>query len=577
MREQRDTRSSSTTHLMEKPFIWWNALALSLVVLAGALCLAMPFWGDQALFTVFARELTQGAVLYRDLFDIKQPGIFVFYAFGGLLFGFNEVGIRLFELVYWLAFSVFALVTLSPYFTTRWGAALVPVFTIVVYYLYAGLLDLTQIEILVAFPILVAWWLIDQAQPGTHRGYRRYAAAGLAAGAVVLLKYLYLLIILALLWYAGLRSVRRGFPIADIQRSIAVFLLTLVVPLLIVVAYFAAQGQLGRIWWAYFEMAPAAHLMRPRGFEYLIAGARRFMIGHAPILILAVFGCVYVMRLRARPQLDLVVGMVLWGASGAVAFIVLQGWPEYKWPLFTVPLGILAVVGVEALGAMARSFGIKPRPLILAAGAAIGILTFVVGAPVPQVQTRLLVSVIIGVCAGGAALLAMSSRARWVMLHALAAALAVSIGLAAIGPVNKIRTLMAYDFALTAAARTAFQRSLNHSYLAADKDLEVLRSGDHLPGPLHVFGDQVLLLRANRRLAVPIPGWGPWFLDDRAWREMNSDLRSTLPPYIIVESHIESYVRSRSPAIMDLIASRYKVAFVGGSGTWYVLRSDRQP
>jgi hypothetical protein len=547
-------------------------------VLAGGLCIAMPFWGDQSMFTVFARELTQGAVLYRDLFDIKQPGIFVFYAFGGLLFGFNEVGIHLFELIYWLAFSVFALVTLPPYFTTRWGATLVPVFTIVVYYLYAGLLDLTQVEILVAFPLLVAWWLIDQANPSTRAGLRRYAAAGLAAATVVLLKHLYLLIILAFLGYAGLRSVRRGFPIADIKRSIAVFLVSLVVPLLIVGAYFVAHGQLGRIWWAYFEMAPASQLMRPRHYDYLIAGARRFMIGHAPFLLLAVLGCVHVMRLRARPQLDLIVGMVLWGALGAVAVIFLQGWNEYKWPLFTIPLGILAVVGVEALGAMARSFGIKPRLLILAAGAAIGILTFVVGEPVPQLQTRLLLSVIIGVCAGvGAELLVMSPRARRVMLLALAAALAVSIGLAAIGPVNKIRTLMAYDFALTAAGRTAFQRSWNHSYLAADKDLEVLRSGDPLPGPLHVFGDQFLLLRANRRLAVPIPGWGPWFLDDRAWREMNSDLRSTLPPYIIVESHLESYIRTRSPVIMDLIASRYKVAFVGELGTWYVRRPDGQP
>ena len=136
--------SSSTSRHLERPSIWSNLLALSLVVLTGGLCLAMPFWADQALFTIFARELTRGAVLYRDLFDIKQPGIYVFYAFGGLLFGFNEVGIRLFELVYWLAFSVFALATLSPYFTTRWGAALVPVFTVVVYYLYAGLLDLTR-------------------------------------------------------------------------------------------------------------------------------------------------------------------------------------------------------------------------------------------------------------------------------------------------------------------------------------------------------------------------------------------------------------------------------------------------
>ena len=81
-----------------------NALALCVVVLAGGLCLAWPFWGDQALFTVYSREMTEGAVLYRDLFDVKQPGIFLFYAAGGLLFGFTEIGIHLFELVYWLAF-----------------------------------------------------------------------------------------------------------------------------------------------------------------------------------------------------------------------------------------------------------------------------------------------------------------------------------------------------------------------------------------------------------------------------------------------------------------------------------------
>ncbi len=40
----------------------------------------------------------------------------------------------------------------------------------------------------------------------------------------------------------------------------------------------------------------------------------------------------------------LVAGMVLWCGVGAVAFLA-QGWPEYKWSLFTVPLGILAVVG----------------------------------------------------------------------------------------------------------------------------------------------------------------------------------------------------------------------------------------
>jgi hypothetical protein len=152
------------------------------------------------------------------------------------------------------------------------------------------------------------------------------------------------------------------------------------------------------------------------------------------------------------------------------------------------------------------------------------------------------------------------------------AALAVSIGLAAIGRVHKLHVLTEHDFALTLEARRDFQRALNHSYLAVDQDLETLWRGDVLPGPIYVFGDPVLLLRANRPQAVSILGWGPEFLDTRAWQELHADLASALPPHVIVDRYLESDIRSRYPAIMELIESKYTIAFVGASGTWYVVR-----
>jgi len=45
-----------------------------------------------------------------------------------------------------------------------------------------------------------------------------------------------------------------------------------------------------------------------------------------------------------------------------------------------------------------------------------------------------------------------------------------------------------------------------------------------------------------------------------------------LPPYIIINAYSESIIRSRNPAILELVDSRYKVAFVGASDTWYVLQ-----
>lgn len=550
-----------------------NALALCVVLLAGGLCLPWPFWGDQALFTVYSRQLTEGAVLYRDLFDVKQPGIFLFYAAGGLLFGFTEIGIHLFELVYWLAFSAFALVTLRSYFSIRWAPPLVPIFTVAVYYFGAGLLDIGQIEILVAFPILLAWWLIDQADPTTARGLRRYAAAGLAAAAVVLLKHLYLLIILAFLGYAVWRSRRDGVSIRDLGRSLGVFLISLTAPLICVFLYFAYHGQLERVWWAYFEMAPAAQLFTPRRFDYLKLGMRRFMINHAPILILAVLGSVHVLRRGAGPQRNLAAGMLLWGIAGAFAFIVLQGWPEYKWPLFTVPLGILGVLGVEALVAVARTSGVSAHPLSLVAGTALGIVSFAAGARAPEVQTRLLLSVVIGGCTAIAAELLIGRPAACRRaLHVLVASLALSLGVAAIAPIDKLRMLIDHDFALTTESRRRLMHTVNPAYLAADEDLAVLQRGAVLPGPFYVFGDPVLLHRANRDQAVPILGWGPEFLDNRAWQQLNSDLQAALPPYIIVNDYIESYIRKRCPAIMELVASRYALAFVGASGRWYVVR-----
>jgi hypothetical protein len=552
-----------------------NALALCVVVLAGGLTLAWPFWGDQALFTLYSREMTQGAVLYRDVFDVKQPGIFLFYAAGGLLFGFTEIGMHVFELVYWLTFSVCALVILRPYFATRWAPPLVPVFTVGAYYFGAGLLDIGQVEILVAFPILLAWWLIDRADPTTTRGVRRYVAAGLAAAVVVMLKHLYLLIVIAFLAYAALRSRRGGTSTRDLGRALTAFVISLAAPLILVLLYFAYHGQLGRIWWAYFEMAPAAQLLTPRRFDYLKLGMRRFLIAYAPLTILAVLGSIYVVRHRSGPQRDLAVGMLLWGVVGAFAFIGLQGWPEYKWALFTVPLGTLGVLGVDSLVALSGQCRWTVRPVGLAVGAALGIASFAAGADAQEIQTRLLLSIVIGGCTAIAVerLLGRPVACRRA-LHVLVATLAVSVGLAAIPPGEKLRLLSDHDFALTADSRTRLQHTVNPSYKAVDRDLAVLQRGVVLPGPFYVFGDPILLFRANREQAVPILGWGPEFLDDRAWRQLDSDLRATVPPYIVVDGYMESYIRKRCPALIEFIESRYEIAFTGDNGRWYVVRES---
>ena len=80
--------------------------AIAAVLLAGVLSLPRPLGGDQALFLYIAKSIDHGSLLYRDLWDAKQPGIYIFYAVAGNLFGFNDIAVHLLELIVMLALAV---------------------------------------------------------------------------------------------------------------------------------------------------------------------------------------------------------------------------------------------------------------------------------------------------------------------------------------------------------------------------------------------------------------------------------------------------------------------------------------
>ena len=60
-------------------------------------------------------------MLYRDFWDVKQPGIYLFYLVGGSVLGYSEVALHLFELAYQLAFAVVLIVTLRGRSRGRWS------------------------------------------------------------------------------------------------------------------------------------------------------------------------------------------------------------------------------------------------------------------------------------------------------------------------------------------------------------------------------------------------------------------------------------------------------------------------
>ncbi|HLP80749.1 MAG TPA: hypothetical protein VK141_02005, partial [Nitrosomonas sp.] len=176
-------------------------ITLSLITTVGLLKSFMVLGGDQSLFVVIAQLLDTGKILYKDLFDYKQPGIFLFYLAAGKMIGWSDVDIHLFELGYWLLFTVILMYSLKDYpiFRANYFHALLPLFIVGVYYCNATFFHLTQLEALINFPLFLIVWLLDRVYKTEQHAFITYFAIGFLIGIVILCKLVFAPIIFAFL------------------------------------------------------------------------------------------------------------------------------------------------------------------------------------------------------------------------------------------------------------------------------------------------------------------------------------------------------------------------------------------
>jgi hypothetical protein len=220
---------------------WIDVLAVSGVIVLGLIRLPQPFMGDQALNTVMASKITRGGIIYRDLWDLKQPGIFGFLLVGGRLFGFSEIGIHTFELIYMVAFSVVLICALKDRFEHRTVAGLVPLFTVGIYYCVSEVWHQTQTEALVGFPIFVSLWYSSRSlRAEGNRGMQLFLS-GLSGGVALLFKFLVLPILAAawLIAFIGTVLRTRVKPLATVFRLGWPLMFGVSIPLVLTLGYFA--------------------------------------------------------------------------------------------------------------------------------------------------------------------------------------------------------------------------------------------------------------------------------------------------------------------------------------------------
>jgi hypothetical protein len=494
--------------------------ALVSVFLIGLVYVPHPFHDDQAFFTIGAWEMDHGGVLYRDYWDIKQPGIFLFYLAGGKVLGFNEFGIHGLELLYFTAFGVVLMFSLRNYFESNWATALLVLLTVGLYYGVTGLphvtLDyLTQVEGLVAFPMFMcAWFACRAAEVPSHRTLFGFLS-GLMAAAVLLFKLVFLPIPLCFWMVAWWFSRKKS----ETFQALLVALIGLLLPLAAVAGYFAVHGALPEFWYANFVWPVRALGKLPlAGPGRLHESIQFFLDGFAPLLALAFIGAWRAFRGKRDP---LGISLMLWVLVGMLVILVQRrSWWPHHFLLFVAPLGILATQGIDFLWVQAERISFD-RIMAKLVFACILLLLF---------------SPVIYPTAADAMLLAQ------------------------------------YRFALTRESRLAFQCRYPGTQYLQSSDYAFLGEPGSLPGPIYVAGSSLFYYLSGRLPAVPQSAGVDDFLPEQ-WTKIAHDLAVSRPNYVLISAKDKGFFEKFSPETLLMLQHDYNILREDPAGVWYVRRN----
>lgn len=498
----------SRRSLRPLPVLSW-ALPLFLIAVLGAVHIPFPLHGDAALYQVGARAMADGDTLYRDFWDLKQPGIYVFHWLAGRLFGFSEAGLHTFELLVHLCLAVAQIFLLRRVFQPAWLASLVPVVSAGVYYCITTDWHLTQPAVLLSVPlsVVLAALAIRWRFPRIAWGLAGAAAATAIAFKIVVAPLLLLLVIVGTVYqWSNLRGERNPYPWrCVVTRRLAPFAIGFTIVSLFGITWLQFHG--GWDWFVWTHTSWRAEALVVRGehpVDRVVESTKWFIKRFAPWILLSWLPLLAWRKLLEEP---LFVLSVVWLTAGLLLIAVepFAGW-EFDFLMLLVPLALVAVRGLQM---------------------------------VTEKSTKL------AFCLGALALLPgiveWVPKARQLALHA-----------------DRLRE-----------PDSGYQRAIDARYEQAFVQTQFLREGSSPESSIYVFGDPLFILLSGRKQASPVHGWAWELQPSEVWRRVEGDLRGNRPEFIFVAASEDATLDARGPGIRNLLDSDYRVRSTSGLGTWY--------
>lgn len=489
--------------------------AIFLTVFLGVIHLHFPLYGDQALFLVGAKSILDGGVLYADFWDLKQPGIFSFYYLAGALFGFTDFGVHLFELLYWGCFTwygiwilrrlkIFEITVLNWFF---------PLFTIGVYYATASIFDLTQVEILVGFPLFVALtlpliYLKEQRHP-----FLLFGTTGLCFGLVIFLKIIFLAIlsvyVLFYTWFL-IKKQRIKFSKFLLKTCLPVLGGTLLIPV-ITWSYFSAHGALGIMLETNFytphRIIAEIESKNPIAF---LRQCWRFILLFAPLVAFAIIGILF----KGKKKPELVGSMLIWLILGLfVIYLQKFSYWFYHYYLLLFPMGVLSLLGLEFVLQQNRW---KTNLIVLITG-----LLFL-----PLVGKGL----------------------------------------------DKIQVFFKNKAVLTKENKEQYKQHYDPGYIQTRKEIATILGPESIPGDIYVCASPIYYYYSNRNQSVAITGWSLELMPHDIWNQLVQQLREHPTAYILI-AHSYLELLNQHPQFTHFLNQHFQLHKESFGGHWYIRKT----
>lgn len=321
--------------------------ALLIIIILGLIQSATVLGGDQSLFVVIAQLLDSGKTLYKDLFDYKQPGIYLFYLMAGKTFGWSDVGIHIFELGYWIFFSLFLIFLIRKHslFHTDYFNSLLPLFIVGVYYCNANFLHLTQLEALINFPLFLIVWLLDRAYKTENGLFVTYLAIGVLIGIVLLSKLVFSPIIFSFLLIHFIFFLKRKSLGYIFIKQIVPLIVGFAIPVSIFLFYVFIHHIENLVLDIYFKIPTSVIGLEDQiDLERLFSSIRWYGRKMIVFLVLAVIG-VFLISKKESHFLSLILS---WAIVGLFVILMQKtSWWGYHFQLLYVPIGLFAAMGLD--------------------------------------------------------------------------------------------------------------------------------------------------------------------------------------------------------------------------------------